>query len=85
MDRKLSRSLYALSTSGLFLVALLLVATPVDPGLPARDTAAAPRAEASTADAHAGARPERGGTNASRRGLALPYFSIARGMRRIGG
>ena len=84
MDRKLNHSLVALSASGLFLVAALLVANPVDQGgqpSPGDATASAP---APAADA-GGTRPGGSGAVASRRGLALPYFSFARGMRRIGG
>lgn len=83
MDRKLNNSLIALSSAGLFLAVALLAGTPVgDPGSPG--VAGAQPTEAARDDA-APARGDRRGIRAGRRGLALPYFSFAHGVRRIGG
>lgn len=83
MDRKLNNSLIALSAAGLFLAGALLVATPVDGGRPGTQLPEAPGAGAGdVADDDRG--PRRGAAGA-RRGLALPYFSFAHGLRRIGG
>jgi hypothetical protein len=81
MDRKLNATMMALSASGLFLLLTIMAATPVDGtrgGPPATDTAPAFAAE----DADA---PDRSRGKAARRGLAMPYFSFAHGVRRIGG
>ena len=84
MDRKLSNSLIALSAAGLFLAAALLVATPVGsggPDAPLLDTAAAAVQDEVDEDRRDGG----SGAKGVRRGLALPYFSFAHGLRRIGG
>ncbi|MGY1529957.1 hypothetical protein [Luteimonas sp. A649] len=84
MDRKLNHSLIALSATGLVLAAALLVGTPPDSnglsGGPAQD--ASPASGLDDAEA---ARRDRRSARGGRRGLAMPYFSFARGMRRIGG
>jgi hypothetical protein len=84
MDRKLNHSLIALSVAGLVLAAALLAGTPVArdglTGGPAQDS---PRASA--LDDTEAARLDRRSARGGRRGLAMPYFSFARGMRRIGG
>lgn len=79
MNRKLDNSLIALTASGLALVAIALLASPaLDP---ASGSDAGPAVEsASDADA-----VERRSRTVGRRGLAMPYFSFARGVRRIGG
>ncbi|MBD7986678.1 hypothetical protein H9645_01375 [Luteimonas sp. Sa2BVA3] len=79
MNRKLDNSLIALTASGLALVAIALLAAPaLDP---APVSGAAPAVE-SAPDADA---VERRSRTVGRRGLAMPYFSFARGVRRIGG
>ncbi len=79
MNRKLDNSLIALTASGLALVAIALLAAPAFD--PAPVSGAAPAVEsASDADA-----VERRSRTLGRRGLAMPYFSFARGVRRIGG
>jgi len=84
MDRKLSHSLIALSAAGIFLAVALLAGTPVDRAGP--DAAATADATAAKAhDAPGSARGDRPGARGGRRGLALPYFSFAHGLRRIGG
>lgn len=81
MNRKLDNSLIALTASGLALVAIALLAAPaLDP---APVSGAAPAVE-SAPDADADA-VERRSRTVGRRGLAMPYFSFARGVRRIGG
>lgn len=90
MNRKLNRSLIALCASALALAAVMLVATPsigVDrTGEPAPELAGtesgtdSEAGEASAPTAHRGI-----SARSSRRGLAMPYFSFARGVRRIGG
>ena len=83
MDRKLNHSLIALCAAGLALVLGLLAAHPADRvGV----AAAEPPGAATAADdaAESGLRPPRT-AKGGRRGLALPYFSIAHGLRRIGG
>ena len=84
MDRKLNHSLIALSATGLVLAAALLAGSPVNrngvSGGPAQDTS--PTGAPDQAEA---ARPDRRGAGSGHRGLALPYSSFARGMRRIGG
>jgi len=84
MDRKLNHSLIALSTAGLVLAAALLAGTPVDRSAhavaPLLDTP-----EAGVRDAAEDDLRHRRSAKAARRGLALPYFSFAHGMRRIGG
>ncbi|MEN1940588.1 hypothetical protein WCE41_05930 [Luteimonas sp. MJ246] len=87
MDRKLNHTLTALSATGLLLAGFLLVADPV--GHTAR-TAGTPGTAADAVDPPAddAAEPRRregGAAKGARRGLALPYFSFAHGMRRIGG
>jgi len=89
MDRKLRNSLAALSATGLLLAFALFAAMPLDPA----GAAPAPLADArgtgaGTADALDEAGDEgrvRRSTRGAQRGLALPYFSFARGLRRIGG
>ena len=74
MNRKLKNSLTALSASAVVLAAALLAGTPTGAG--------------DRPDAAQVAGTDGGGTSPSRmdrRGLALPYFSFARGVRRIGG
>lgn len=80
MNRKLDRSLIALTASGLALVAIALFAGPAGGPL---DQGMAPASGSTTAaDAEGeGRRP----ATLARRGLAMPYFSFARGVRRIGG
>ncbi|MBJ6977755.1 hypothetical protein [Luteimonas sp. MC1895] len=80
MNRKLDNTLIALAASGLALTAIALFATP---GFAPTDDAGLPAA-AAVGDADPGIR-ERRGTALNRRGLAMPYFSFARGVRRIGG
>ena len=79
MNRKLDHSLIALTAIGLGLVAIALFATPA--GGPA-DEGMAPVVE-STPAAEADGRGRR--SRLGHRGLAMPYFSFARGVRRIGG
>lgn len=79
MNRKLDNSLIALTASGLALVAIALLAAPAFD--PAPVSGAAPAVE-SAPDADA---VERRSRTVGRRGLAMPYFSFARGVRRIGG
>ena len=82
MNRKLDASLIALSASGLFLAMALMASSPVDGG---HAGAAVPGITPDLAtDGDAGTPDQRTG-KAARRGLALPYFSFAHGMRRIGG
>jgi len=80
MNRKLDNTLIALAASGLALTAIALFATPAF----APSAGAGLPAAAAVGDADPGAR-ERRGTTLNRRGLAMPYFSFARGVRRIGG
>ena len=70
MNRKLKNCSIALSAAGLALVALALAGDPV---------AATPRVD-TMADQR-----ERPTSRRAGRGLAMPYFSFARGIRRIGG
>ena len=75
MNRRLDRPLIALAASSLALCAIALCAAP---GQPSRDAGVAGQSGAAAArDAE---RPL-----LQRRGLAMPYFSFARGVRRIGG
>ncbi|WP_132999887.1 hypothetical protein [Luteimonas arsenica] len=78
MNRKLKNCLIALSASGLALVAAILAGGPVVEHV--RPTAAPLAGTAVDADDQEAYRPR-----VDRRGLALPYFSFARGVRRIGG
>lgn len=73
MHRKLKNSLTALSASALVLAAALLAGAPLGQ--------AALGGPEAYADGGGGTAPSR----MDRRGLALPYFSFARGVRRIGG
>jgi len=77
MNRKLKNCLIALSASGLALVAAILAGGPVEQVRPMAAPVAGTAIDADDQDAY---RPR-----ADRRGLALPYFSFARGVRRIGG
>ena len=79
MNRKLDNSLIALTASGLALVAIAMLAAPAFDS--ASGSGAASTVE-SAADADA---VERRSRTVGRRGLAMPYFSFARGVRRIGG
>ena len=79
MNRKLDRSLIALTTTGLGLVAIALFAAPAGGPI---DHGMAPVTE-STPASDAGGESRR--ATLKRRGLAMPYFSFARGVRRIGG
>ncbi|GHD66734.1 hypothetical protein GCM10007164_05930 [Luteimonas padinae] len=81
MNRKLDNSLIALTASGLALVAIALIASPAFYPAPGSRATPVPVVE-SAADADAGERRSR---TVGRRGLAMPYFSFARGVRRIGG
>ena len=91
MDRKLRNSLAALSATGLLLAFALFAAMPLDPA----GAAPAPLADARGTGTGAGAADAldeagdegrvRRSTRGAQRGLALPYFSFARGLRRIGG
>ena len=87
MDRKLRTSLTALSFAGFLLaVALFAGAQPGPSGssaAPLADTGATRAADALDEAGDEGR--VRRSTRAAHRGLALPYFSFARGLRRIGG
>lgn len=84
MDRKLNHSLIAMCAAGLALVLGLLAAHPADrAGGAAAEPPGAATAAADDA-AESGLRAPRT-AKGGRRGLALPYFSIAHGLRRIGG
>lgn len=80
MIRKPARSLITLSSSALVLVALAFAG---DPLLPAGPLSPHADSVASAANDPAGPAPRE--QKIARRGLALPYFSFARGVRRIGG
>lgn len=82
MNRKLDNTLIALAASGLALTALALFATPVFAPTDGSGLPAAAAAVVGDADPGLG---ERRGSALNRRGLAMPYFSFARGVRRIGG
>lgn len=84
MNRKLDNTLIALAASGLALTAIALFATPAFAPSDGAGLPAAAAAAAAVGDAEPGIR-ERRGTTRNRRGLAMPYFSFARGVRRIGG
>lgn len=79
MNRRLDNTLIALAASSLALSAIALFAAP---DLPSAGRDAGRPIQANNADApgHGGDRPM-----LNRRGLAMPYFSFARGVRRIGG
>ena len=80
MNRKLVRSLIALSASVVVLAVLASAGdplAPVDPRSPAADSVAI------TGHGRSGLEPRE--AKIARRGLAMPYFSFARGVRRIGG
>lgn len=77
MNRKLAHSLIALSTSALVMVALAFAGDP----LPATHDPGDALASTTGTDAAPDARQ----VKIARRGLAMPYFSFARGVRRIGG
>ena len=77
MNRKLKNCLTAASASGLLLVAALLAGSPLEQVGPAAAPLALAAGEAGDGGSY---RPR-----TDRRGLALPYFSFARGTRRIGG
>lgn len=81
MNRKLDNALIALSACGLVLVAALLAGTPVAP----HGGGAPPAPLAAGEDGRDGDAFSRTRAKSARRGLAMPYFSFARGMRRIGG
>ncbi|MEN1971546.1 hypothetical protein WCE34_04240 [Luteimonas sp. MJ204] len=83
MDRKLSHSLTALSVTGICLAAALLASSPVEGD--GRTTGPSAVALEAPADDPASGRPAPRASRGARRGLALPYFSFAHGMRRIGG
>lgn len=76
MNRKLKNSLTALSAGTLLLVAAILAGSPAGPALTDTPLAVAEGGSDKGGSSH---------SNANRRGLALPYFSFARGVRRIGG
>ena len=79
MNRRLDNTLIALAASSLALSAIALLAAP---DMSPTGYGAEPAARAGSADvpSHHGDRPM-----LNRRGLAMPYFSFARGVRRIGG
>lgn len=77
MNRKLDNTLIALAASSLALAAIALFAAP---GMPSTDDAGHAVQASSDAPSHGSGRPI-----LNRRGLAMPYFSFARGVRRIGG
>lgn len=82
MDRTLNHSLIALCAAGLVLALGLLAASPAD------RRSADPLPAAATTGDEDGAEGDlhpRGSAKGARRGLALPYFSFAHGLRRIGG
>lgn len=83
MDRKLRNSLTALSASGFFLAVALLAAAPLEPAGSPRGMLADTGTDA--ADEAGDEGRVRRSTRGAHRGLALPYFSFARGLRRIGG
>jgi len=86
MKRKLNASLIALSTSGLFLAVALLAGRPLEDGAaPAVPGVAALAGDSIEEDATEASRPARRGPRSARRGLAMPYFSFAHGLRRVGG
>ena len=85
MDRTLDHSLIALCAAGFILALGLLATTPASDGAdrsnaPVSDSAAALDTDGTDSDI----RPRRSAKGA-RRGLALPYFSFAHGLRRVGG
>lgn len=82
MTRKLNRSLIAFFSSGLALLAIALLASPApgDRGLQDPPYAASP----ATGGNDSADRLHRTSTG-HHQGLAMPYFSFARGTRRIGG
>lgn len=84
MDRKLNHSLIALSAAGLFLAAALLAGSPAGSDGLSRGPAVDANGASGFDDAEA-ERRDRRSARGGRRGLAMPYFSFARGMRRIGG
>ncbi|GGK04969.1 hypothetical protein [Luteimonas terricola] len=84
MDRKLNHSLIALSATGLLLAAALLAGTPLSQGGPSGANVM-DAADATVHDDTEAARRDGRSARSGRRGLALPYFSFAHGMRRIGG
>ncbi len=76
MNRTLTRSQIALLACGLLLAVAPLAGSPAGRSTASMDIAAVDASEEVDA---------RSGATAARRGLALPYFSFARGLRRIGG
>lgn len=78
MNRKLDNTLIALAASSLALSAIALFAAPEMPS-PGHGGGRAVQASSTDAPVHG----DRSMLN--RRGLAMPYFSFARGVRRIGG
>lgn len=76
MNRKFTRPQFALLACGLLLAVAPLAGSPAGRPAAPMDIAAADASEG--VDGHTG-------TPSARRGLALPYFSFARGLRRIGG
>ncbi|MGY0612352.1 MULTISPECIES: hypothetical protein [unclassified Luteimonas] len=83
MDRKLSHSLIALSVTGICLAAALLASSPAESD--SRTTGPSAAAIDAPADDSASGLSGPRASKGARRGLALPYFSFAHGMRRIGG
>ncbi|HEY4529006.1 MAG TPA: hypothetical protein VIG97_01555 [Luteimonas sp.] len=79
MNRRLDNTLIALAASSLALSAIALFAAP---DMPSGAMGAGRAVHASSNEA-----PPPGGDRPllNRRGLAMPYFSFARGVRRIGG
>lgn len=75
MNRTLTRPQIALLACGLLLAVAPLAGSPAGRSAASMDIAAVDASE--EVEARTGA--------TARRGLALPYFSFARGLRRIGG
>jgi hypothetical protein len=93
MNRKLQHTMTALSATAAVLGLMLLAGAPPRPVEPdfaalvasaAQDDAAAGMAGADEVDATA-ASPRPGHARRARNALALPYFSIARGLRHATG
>ncbi len=96
MNRKLQHTMTALSATAAVLGLMLLAGAPPQPVQPdfavfvasASQDAAAPdagMADATGAEADTAAAPRAGHARRARSALALPYFSIAQGLRRATG
>jgi len=96
MNRKLQHTMTALSATAAVLGLMLLAGAPPQPVQPDfavfvaaasqdGDTAQAGMADPDGAEAETAAAPRAGHARRARSALALPYFSIAQGLRRATG